>query len=152
MSSNHDVGGSQRKSRWGSAEKSVKGDEKVGGGQRRQLQNLPRHRRFHRNRPTCFAKIGAILVGRHRRCRRFNEVLQLPRPWKDFAQLAQTIRRLEAGNPIPLLVHDTIFILKSAVQRRKHLAEARRFDGFSDGIGIYALDVRKDVLHQLGEG
>ena len=44
----------------------------------RQLQNLPRHRRFHRNRPTCFAKIGAILVGRHRRCRRFNEVLQLP--------------------------------------------------------------------------
>ena len=35
-------------------------------------------RRFHRNRPTCFAKIGAILVGRHRRCRRFNEVLQLP--------------------------------------------------------------------------
>ena len=91
----------------------------------RQLQNLPRHRRFHRNRPTCFAKIGAILVGRHRRCRRFNEVLQLPRPWKDFAQLAQTIRRLEAGNPIPLLVHDTIFILKSAVQRRKHLAEAK---------------------------
>ena len=45
----------------------------------RQLQNLPRHRRFHRNRPTCFAKIGAILVGRHRRCRRFSEVLQLPR-------------------------------------------------------------------------
>ena len=45
----------------------------------RQLQNLPRHRRFHRNRPTCFAKIGAIQVGRHRRCRRFNEVLQLPR-------------------------------------------------------------------------
>ena len=44
----------------------------------RQLQNLPRHRRFHRNRPTCFAKIGATLVGRHRRCRRFNEVLQLP--------------------------------------------------------------------------
>ena len=35
-------------------------------------------RRFRRNRPTCFAKIGAILVGRHRRCRRFNEVLQLP--------------------------------------------------------------------------
>ena len=31
-------------------------------------------------------------------------------------------------------------------------AETRRFDGFSDGIGIYALDVRKDVLHQLGEG
>ena len=45
----------------------------------RQLQNLPRHRRFHRNRPTCFAKIGAIQVGRHRRCRRLNEVLQLPR-------------------------------------------------------------------------
>ena len=45
---------------------------------KRQLQNLPRHRRFHRSRPTCFAKIGAILVGRHRRCRRFNEVLQLP--------------------------------------------------------------------------
>ena len=43
-------------------------------------------------------------------------------------------------------------ILKSAVQRRKHLAETRRCDGFSDGIGIYALDVRKDVLHQLGEG
>ena len=42
--------------------------------------------------------------------------------------------------------------LKSSVQRRKHLAETRRFDGFSDGIGIYALDVRKDVLHQLGEG
>ena len=68
----------QSRRRWGSAEKSVEGDEKVGGGQRRQLQNLPRHRRFHRNRPTCFAKIGAILVGRHRRCRRFNEVLQLP--------------------------------------------------------------------------
>ena len=31
-------------------------------------------------------------------------------------------------------------------------AETRRFDGFSDGIGIYAVDVRKDVLHQLGEG
>ena len=60
------------------AEKSVGVSGKVGGGQRRQLQNLPRHRRFHRNRPTCFANIGAILVGRHRRCRRFNEVLQLP--------------------------------------------------------------------------
>ena len=48
------------------------------GNLKRQLQNLPRYRRFHRNRPTCFAKIGAILVGRHRRCRRFNEVLQLP--------------------------------------------------------------------------
>ena len=31
-------------------------------------------------------------------------------------------------------------------------AETRRVDGFSDGIGIYALDARKDVLHQLGEG
>ena len=32
------------------------------------------------------------------------------------------------------------------------LAETRRFDGSSDEIGIYAVDVRKDVLHQLGEG
>ena len=39
----------------------------------------------------------------------------------------------------------------STAKASRGSAETRRFDGFSDGIGIYALDVRKDVLHQLGE-
>ena len=38
-------------------------------------------------------------------------------------------------------------LLNLAVQRRKHLAEARRFEGFSDGIGIYAIDHRGESLH-----
>ena len=37
-------------------------------------------RRFHRNRPTCFAQLGATPVGRPRPCRRLTEALHSPPP------------------------------------------------------------------------
>ena len=77
----------------------------------RQLQNLPRHRRFHRNRPTCFAKIGAILVGRHRRCRRFNEVLQLPHVV--FGRNATILRPLK--DPLGMPTEDVLTLLESRI-------------------------------------